>query len=286
MPAPRAASSDLRARLAPRNSPPFPCGIPDSSLPEPTAPKQTEIATCDGRWALAYRTATGGSACREAPQSSQEVGSQALTCMLLVCVAAAASPPASASLRSCSAIEPSRAARRCLPPLPPEPRRASDAGTSSAAGCGSSAGRGRGRRNPNHHQRAERLPLPPSLFRPLAPPGGRRLSPFTPPVFANIFACACSLCLHPSQIEKGNGVLKNLELRKQPVGVWTRGGVTTMERSANVTVRDIGRRPRRSSLPPREKVWVSADWLYDQGGPDPNLVITRLMPVFIVLLPK
>lgn len=60
----------------------------------------------------------------------------------------------------------------------------------------SSEGRGCGRRNPNHHQRAAgvRLPLPP-LFRPLAPPGGRRLSPFTPPVFVNIFLCACSLCL-------------------------------------------------------------------------------------------
>ena len=81
----------------------------------------------------------------------------------------------------------------------------------------------------------DELRLP--LFRPLAPPGGRRLSPSTPRVFANIFVCACSLCFTPSQLEKGNGVLKDLE---QPAKANRGGGWKEAVRVCDVMVGDIG----------------------------------------------
>jgi hypothetical protein len=112
-----------------------------------------------------------------------------------------------------------------------------------------------------------RLPL----FRPLAPPGGRRLSPFTPRVFANIFVYACSLCLPPSQLEKGNGVLKDLE---QPAKATCGGGreeavCVTMMKQPGTSWSEILVIASVVVGAPSEKI------LAHIGEPDPNLV-TRI----------
>lgn len=177
---------------------------------------------------LANQIAGSGSTHREAPrivQSSQEVGRGDLTCMLLACDAtAAASPPASASLRSCSAISRApRSASACL------------LFRRSLTGRGASLFNRRAILQRVEGAGGETLttinelracgcrspPLPPSR-------SSRRPSPFPfyPSSFRQYFLRACSLCLPPRSRNGDFGEGKGTWSGGR--GPWTQGRVTIM----------------------------------------------------------
>jgi len=209
---------------------------------------------------LANQIAASGSTHREAPrivQSSRELGRGDLTCMLLACdatAAVAASPPASASLRSCSAISRApRSASACL--LFPR----------SLIGRGASLfnrrailqrveGAGGETLTTINELRAcgcRSLPLPPSR-------SSRRPSPFPfyPSGFRQYFLRTCSLCLPPRS--------RNVEGK----GTWSGGHKECDDDGADryVTVGDIGHR-LIGTLPIREKIYItSAAWFVVELG--------------------